>query len=245
MSKSPGRVFRLITLLIWIAVVSAFWIYSRQSGLSAVDILREVIDFAHDSVWGPIIYIGFYIVQPIVFFPSTFLTIAAGYVYGPVVGAILAIIGSNGSSVLAWFVGRFFGEIMVPERFKDSMISRFSDRLRTNSFQSVLMMRLIYLPYDVVSYFSGFMRLSLPAFALATMLGGLPGTISFALFGSSITGDFLVETPSISGWNLAGAVLLFIVSISISRLIRQPEPVPHKSSEKKSVPPPNLPPESV
>ena len=220
MDRYSSRIFRTITFLIWVAIIASFWTYSRQTGLSTFDIVRELIDFARQSVWGPIIYIGFYIIQPIVFFPSTFLTIAAGYVYGPVLGAILAIIGSNGSSVLAWFIGRFFGETMVSARFKQSMIARFSDQLRTNSFQSVLLMRLIYLPYDVVSYFSGFMRLSLSAFILGTMLGGLPGTISFALFGSSIEGDFLAEVPTLNRWALAGALLLFIVSISVSRLVR-------------------------
>lgn len=245
MSKSSGRFLRLITFLIWVTLIATFWVYSNQSGFSAVDILRQIVDFARNSVWGPIVYISFYVVQPIVFFPSTFLTIAAGYLYGPIFGTILAIIGSNGSSVLAWFVGRFFGEALISERFKDSMFTRFSDRLRSNSFHSVLIMRLIYLPYDVVSYFSGFMRLSLSEFMLGTMLGGLPGTISFALFGASIEGDFLATTPSINGWNLAGAILLFIISISISRLIRRPTASTHKSSEKITSVPPNLPSESV
>ncbi len=221
MNNASTRIFRTITFLIWIAVVVAFWTYSRQTGLSPFDIVHELIEFAQNSVWGPILYVLFYIVQPIVFFPSTFLTIAAGYVYGPVLGTVLAIIGSNASSVLAWLVGRFFGETLVSDRFKQSMLNRFSDRLRTNSFQSVLLMRLIYLPYDVVSYFSGFMRLALPAFALGTFLGGLPGTISFALFGSSIEGDFLAETPTLNPWALGGAFLLFVTSVTLSRFIRR------------------------
>ncbi|MFT7584776.1 MAG: putative membrane protein YdjX (TVP38/TMEM64 family) [Cellvibrionaceae bacterium] len=232
MTKPPGRVLRFVTFLIWVAIIATFWAYSRWSGLSAIEILRHIISFSQNSAWGPFIYIGFYIVQPVVFFPSTFLTIAAGYVYGPVVGTILSIIGSNGSSVLAWYVGRFFGEAFISEHFKDSIAARFSDRLRTNSFHSVLIMRLIYLPYDVVSYFSGFIRLPLSAFIFATMLGALPGTISFSLFGSSIEGDFLAETPSINRWSLAGAVLLFIISISISRLIRRFDPKSDELSEK-------------
>ncbi len=235
MNNASTRIFRSITFIIWVVVIVTFWGYSQQTNMSAFDIVHELIEFAHNSVWGPILYVVFYIVQPIVFFPSTFLTIAAGYVYGPVVGAILAIVGSNASSVLAWFVGRFFGESLVSDRFKRSMLTRFSDQLRTNSFQSVLLMRLIYLPYDVVSYFSGFMRLSLPAFVLGTLLGGLPGTISFALFGSSIEGDFLAETPELNPWALAGALLLFVLSVSLSRLVRRWGDQP--TIEAPSIPP--------
>ncbi|MEM8857685.1 MAG: VTT domain-containing protein [Chloroflexota bacterium] len=221
MSQFSGRVLRSITFLIWILVIASFWGFSSSTGLSPIDIVRQLIAFAQSSIWGPIIYILFYFIQPIVFFPSTFLTIAAGYVYGPIWGTILAIVASNGSSALAWLVGRYFGDVLISERFKQSMLAHFSDRLRTNSFQSVLLMRLIYLPYDVVSYFSGFIRLSFVAFMFGTMLGGLPGTISFALFGASIEGDFLAETPSINGWNLAGAFLLFLISISISRIVKR------------------------
>ena len=220
MSQFSGRILRATTFLIWIAIIALFWGYSSRTGLSAVDIVRQLITFAQSSIWGPIIYVLFYFIQPIVFFPSTFLTIAAGYVYGPVVGVILAIIGSNSSSALAWLVGRFFGDILIADRFKQTMLARFSDRLRTNAFQSVLLMRLIYLPYDVVSYFSGFMRLSFTAFMFGTMLGALPGTISFGLFGASIEGDFLAETPTLNGWSLAGAFLLFVVSITVSRFVK-------------------------
>lgn len=245
MCHSSGRLFRLLTFFVWVALIATFWAYSYSSGLSAIEILRQIIYFSQQSVWGAVIYVCFYVVQPIVFFPSTFLTIAAGYLFGPVWGTILAIVGSNGSSVLAWFVGRFFGDALITKRFKDSVVARFSDRLRTHSFQSVLTMRLIYLPYDVVSYFSGFMRLPLPAFMLGTMLGGLPGTISFALFGSSIEGDFLAETPSVNGWFLAGAMLLFVVSLSISRMVQRFGGEQHETSEKKSAAPPHLPTESV
>ncbi|MEM9774467.1 MAG: VTT domain-containing protein [Chloroflexota bacterium] len=224
MSQFSGRLLRSFTFLIWLAIIASFWGYSRSTGMSAFDIVHELIFFAQSSIWGPIIYVLFYFIQPIVFFPSTFLTIAAGYVYGPVLGTALAIVGSNGSSALAWLVGRFFGDALISDRFKQSMLVRFSDRLRTNSFQSVLLMRLVYLPYDVVSYFSGFIRLSFTAFVFGTMLGGLPGTISFGLFGASIEGDFLAETPTINGWNLAGALLLFLVSITISRVVKYMNP---------------------
>lgn len=230
MSQLSGRLLRSITFFIWLAIITSFWGYSRSTGLSAFDIVHELILFAQSSIWGPIIYVLFYFIQPIVFFPSTFLTIAAGYVYGPILGTVLAIVGSNGSSALAWLVGRFFGHALVSDRFKRSMLARFSDRLRTDSFQSVLLMRLIYLPYDVVSYFSGFVQLSFTAFMFGTMLGGLPGTISFGLFGASIEGDFLAETPTINGWNLAGAFFLFLVSITISRVVKNFTPAVRKTA---------------
>lgn len=48
-----------------------------------------------------------------------------------------------------------------------------------NSFETVLIMRFIFLPYDLVNYLAGILRIDLKAFILATLLGSIPGTIAF------------------------------------------------------------------
>ncbi len=58
--------------------------------------------------------------------------------------------------------------------------------MRDNSFETVLIMRLLFLPYDLVNYASGILRLRWLPFLLATALGSLPGTVSFVLLGASI-----------------------------------------------------------
>ena len=44
-------------------------------------------------------------------------------------------------------------------------------------------MRLVYVPYDLVNYLAGFLRIGWMPFILATALGSLPDTLSFVLFG--------------------------------------------------------------
>ena len=59
--------------------------------------------------------------------------------------------------------------------------------MRDNSFETVLIMRFIFLPYDLMNYMAGFMRIHMRAFILATTLGSIPGTISFVLLGASVS----------------------------------------------------------
>ena len=47
-------------------------------------------------------------------------------------------------------------------------------------------MRLLFLPYDLVNYVCGALRITWSSFLLATALGSLPGTVSFVLLGASL-----------------------------------------------------------
>ena len=85
-----------------------------------------------------------------------------------------------------------------------------------------MIMRFIFLPYDMVSYLAGFLRIHYWPFILATALGSIPGTIAFVLFGASIE-HFDGGLPSLNPNILAASVVIFIVSIALSRLFKKRE----------------------
>ncbi len=102
-------------------------------------------------------------------------------------------------------------------------MQRYADRMRDNSFETTLTMRFIFLPYDLVSYLAGLLRIDYKAFILATILGSLPGTISFVLAGASVPVDSLLQNnfrPSLNPWALAASVLIFVVSLAFSRYLK-------------------------
>lgn len=88
-----------------------------------------------------------------------------------------------------------------------------------NPFESVLMMRLLYLPEDFVSYLAGFLQLNWKPFLLANTLGGIPGTFSFVWFGASIVGNPLTGTPTLNLPTLAASGLIFVGSLTVSRYL--------------------------
>ncbi|MCK7519004.1 MAG: VTT domain-containing protein [Ignavibacteriales bacterium] len=99
---------------------------------------------------------------------------------------LYTIIASNISSTIAFYVGHFFGEGLLKDDGSDGWIQRYARRMRENSFETVMVMRFIFLPYDAVSYLAGFLKIHYWAFILATALGSIPGTIAFVGFGASI-----------------------------------------------------------
>ena len=136
--------------------------------------------------------------------------------------SLYTIIASNISSTIAFFVGRYFGEGLLKDDGSDGLIQRYARRLRENSFETVMVMRFIFLPYDAVSYLAGFLRIRFWPFILATALGSIPGTIAFVGFGASIE-SFDGALPQLNPVTLGFSVAVFIVSIALSRLFKKRE----------------------
>ena len=94
--------------------------------------------------------------------------------------------------------------------------------MRENSLETVMIMRFISLPYDTasylaVSYQAGFLNIKFWPFIFATALDSIPGTIAFFAFEASIE-SFNGMVPRINPLILAFSVVIFIISIALSRI---------------------------
>lgn len=214
---------KLLGLGIWLTALAAYWQYTSVNQITPAQTVQRLVEFMAGSTLGALFYILAYMLRPAIFFPATLLTLAGGFLYGPVGGIAVVVLASNLSSLVAYFIGRFFGAGVGEAAPGNSLLQRYADRMRRNSFETVLIMRFLFLPYDWVSYFSGFLRVGWQGFLLATALGSIPGTISFVLFGASIEGGFTGALPSINGPSLIIAVLMFVVSLGLSRWFRRRE----------------------
>ena len=214
---------KLLGLAIWLGLLAAYWQYTRVNGITPLESVQRLVEFMASSGAGILVYILVYMLRPVLFFPATLLTLAGGYLYGPVLGVAVVVVASNLSSLVAYNIGRFFGAGILDQSASSGVLQQYAERMRRNSFETVLIMRFIFLPYDLVSYFSGFLRIRWQGFLLATALGSIPGTIAFVLFGASIEGGFTGELPQLNGTMLAVGVLMFVVSLGLSRWFRRRE----------------------
>lgn len=86
-------------------------------------------------------------------------------------GIVSAVLRSSISASVAYVVGRYFGgELLDSDRTAD-VVRRYAERLRRNSFESVLLMWLVYVPYDLVNYLASSLSIGRRSFILATILG--------------------------------------------------------------------------
>lgn len=229
--KRDRRRPRIIAFAGWLILIAGYWWYSQANDLSPAETTRSLISYLAISSFSLPLYIGIYMLRPVVFFPATLVTMAAGFLYGPVWGILYALIASNLSSLVAYLIGRFFGSSFLPAMTKFSMVGKYAERLCANGFETTLTLRFLFLPYDLVSYFAGFLRIDWRAFLLATILGSVPGTISFGLMGAAIEGDFTQKIVSLNPQVLIGSAMMFLVSIGLYRLVKYRESRPMQSEQ--------------
>ena len=214
---------KLLAVCFWLLAAGGYLYYTSSNDLDplSLEAIRPVIDFLAGNRWGPLVFIGLYILRPLVLFSALVLSIVAGALFGPVWGIIYTIIGSNGGAGLAYFVGGLLGEDVIETETdgEEKGIGRYVKRMRENIFETVLTMRLVGVPYDLVSYLAGFLKVNFWAFILATALGALPGTVAIVLFGASV--GLEGGQPSLDWRVLVASVVIFAVSIGASQLLKR------------------------
>jgi len=223
---------KIVAALFWLLLIGGYTYYYQANQLTTSTAILEIVDLL-SSPWGPLLYILIYALRPLIFFSAAVLTIASGSIFGAgsylnlALAVLYTIIGSNLSATVAYLVGRFFGEGLIQEAKEGeaNLAQRYAERMRNNSFETVLIMRFIFLPYDLVNYLAGILRINWRSFIFATILGSIPGTIAFVSFGASIDIKQLArgETPEFDPWVLLFGAIILVVSLVISRIYKRRE----------------------
>lgn len=215
---------------LWAIMLSGVFYLWMQSDIA----LTQVPDQIHLWLgqWGfanaALLYIVIYTVRPLILFPASLLTIASGLVFGPWYGVLFTIIGENCSANLAFTVARWFGRDWVQSK-ENSDIKRWEAKLSDNGLVTVLIMRLIYLPFDAVNYGCGLTSMRQRDFALGTFIGIMPGLVSFVLLGGSVASG-VDNRLTIIGISVA----CFFIGLIIAKRIKSmtPERSPHYGEDK-------------
>lgn len=213
---------RALIVALWISAAVGWVLYQRSTGLGTIGTLEAFIEAIRGEWWAFGLFILIYALRPVVLFPASLFTIAGGLLFGPVIGVAASVIGANASAMVAYFIARAFGFEFDDDDEHIGIMRKWAGRMRRNSFESVLLMRLAFLPYDGVNYAAGFLKIKPVAFILATAIGSFPGTVSFSLAGASI--ESLSDGPSgVDPIVLIASGALFVLSIVISRIVKRRE----------------------
>ena len=71
-----------------------------------VDTAQGLVDAARGNWWAIVAYIAVSLVRPLVLFPATIVTVAAGILFGPFVGVAVAAVAANASAMIGYSIGR-------------------------------------------------------------------------------------------------------------------------------------------
>lgn len=142
--------------------------------------------------------------------PAPLLHLAAGFALGPVSGSLVAIPASTLGACAAFAAGRW----LVRERAarlaaRSPALAGVDAALAASGFRVVLLLRLAPLaPFTVLNYLLGATPVPLRAFALASLLGSVPGLILSVYVGSLAADAAALRATVDAGRGGPGALIL-------------------------------------
>lgn len=181
--------------------------------------------------WGPLAFGGLFVVVTLLLLPSTPVTLAAGAVFGTVVGAVTMSLASLVSATLSFFFSRYVAHDRVAR-----MIHRYP-KLEAlwralgedEGWKIVAAVRLSHaLPFGVQNLLFGVSPIRFVPFLVTTGVAMVPGTLLYAYLGSLGAEALGADgaPPTAGGWALRlgglvviAAAVLYIVHFA-RRIIR-------------------------
>lgn len=192
-----------------LAVALVIWLSRSVFDVNAEDLRNWILSF---GLWAPLVYIIAYTIRPLIFFPASVLSIAGGLAFGAWMGTLYTIIGATLGAALSFIVAKTVGKSLVKKQWTGNA-AKIQTQMEQNGFLYVLLFRLIpVINFDLISYLAAIAKVRFVSFALATLIGIIPGTFAYNFLGSS----FVSGNPQI----IAAAVAVFIVLTVVPILIR-------------------------
>jgi uncharacterized membrane protein YdjX (TVP38/TMEM64 family) len=181
---------RLVPLGVLAAAAAAFLLSGGRRYLTFVSLAehREAL-VALVAQGGPLAVLGFiaaYAALTALSVPGAMLmTLAAGFLFGPWLGAIYALIGATvGASAV--FLAARAGLSGLAGR-AGPRIQRLEAGLRADAFSYLLCLRLVPIfPFWLVNLAAGAIGMRLKTYVVATFLGMIPGALVYASIGNGL-----------------------------------------------------------
>lgn len=226
---------RIALVSIWGLAITGWILFQRSTGRTTIETAQYFVDSVRGAWWALAAFVIFYAVRPLILFPATILTVMGGMLFGSALGIVATVVGANLSAMVAYGVARTLRGRHGSSRTQETpdahagdadqvgLMERWADKMRSESFVTVLTMRLLYLPYDLVNYSAGLLKISPWPFLAATAIGSIPGTIAFTLAGSSIER----VDQGLAGFDprvFVASVVLFVISLVGARMLRRKQP---------------------
>ncbi|HXK61051.1 MAG TPA: TVP38/TMEM64 family protein [Acidobacteriota bacterium] len=197
------------------------------------------------GLWGGLVLIAVYVVAAVFFLPGSLITLAAGFLFGVLVGSVVVSIGATLGAAAAFLTGRYLARDRVERKLASYSKFRAIDQaVGREGFKIVMLTRLTpVFPYNLLNYAFGLTSVSFRHYILASWIGMMPGTVLYVYLGSTardltqvfsgqLEGGVAQQAPKILG--LVATVLVTIVVTRIARRSLQ-EAVSESSTEGKLV----------
>ncbi|MEW6532195.1 MAG: FAD-containing oxidoreductase [Thermodesulfobacteriota bacterium] len=203
----------LIIVLACLVVLALWFLPLKQYVIAVLEWTQGL------GVWGPIVVALFYVVACVFFLPGSLITMGAGLLFGLAKALPAVWIGASVGACAAFLVGRTLARDWVAQKVAHNQRFAAIDRaIGREGFKIVLLLRLSpVFPFNLLNYALGLTNVSFGTYALATVIGMIPGAVMYTYLGSAARSLAAVAAGQVEGG--LGAQIFFWVGLAATVLV--------------------------
>ncbi len=202
--KQEGRAggwWRPVAFLIFLVAVI---VVARTFGVG--ERLGDLRDWIHGlGAWGLVVFVPLYAVAVVAALPGSALTVAAGALFGSVLGVLVVSSAATLGASLSFLIARYFArDVMARWLSPNEKFHRLDQLTEQHGAMIVALTRLVPLfPFNLLNYGFGLTRVPFWTYVFWSWLCMLPGTILYVVGADALTQEIARgEVP----WVLIGAI---------------------------------------
>ncbi len=225
-----GRSSRVLKGIVVLGLVIGLAALSRI--LPVRELIASLMDWVQGlGVWGPVVYGLIYVTAVLLLVPASPLTVAAGALFGLVVGTATASLASTTGAALAFLIARHGARDAVAHAIRgDRRFAAIDHAIAKSGWIIVALLRLSpAVPFSLQNYLYGLTGIRFWTCLLTSWLAMLPGTLLYVYLGHAgrigldavLCGTTQRRTPA--EWVLlaVGLAATLAVTIFVTRLARR------------------------
>lgn len=190
-SSSGLSIGRLLPILVLISGLVAFFAFDLDRFISLTALkenrtaLTDWVNEAGISAW--LIYAGIYAAVTAFSIPGgAVMTIAGGFLFGPLLGGTLTVIGATIGATGVFLAARYALADFLRNKAGGS-IKKMEQGFQENGLSYLLFLRLIpVFPFWLVNLVPAFLGVSVGHYVLGTAIGIIPGSLVYASVGDGV-----------------------------------------------------------
>jgi uncharacterized membrane protein YdjX (TVP38/TMEM64 family) len=210
-------------LIVALVIAGAIFLFPDLPWIGWLDTLTEWCRSL--GVAGPVVYALLFVTAAMFCIPCMPFTLAAGYIFGPLTGALAVHSGTTVAAILGFLLSRKAGRAKVADRLRHSKRFRILDQeIAREGWKIVGALRTLPINFGMSNYLYGLTGVPFRGYFLATFLAMLPGNIIYVYFGS-VGGRTLKNPAGIQPieWVAVGLSILstFILGWIVTRMLKR------------------------
>lgn len=175
-----------------------------------------LLETLRGSLWAPLVFVLAYTAATTLALPGSLLTIAGGAVFGFWWGSLLNTVGANLGANAAFGLGRTLGREGI-EKLAGDRLAGLDKATARHGFIGLLTLRLIPLvPFNALNFGSGLTAMRWRDYALATVIGILPGTLVYTFSADALVkGATSASAEATRNLYIAAGLFLLLILVPI------------------------------